>query len=83
MLPDELSVDVHPRLLVHRGEQQPEGLGAMFVPSLGKGRICGGERLFLRDLPDPLPDSPITAIAVEVEGRPEPVTAQTSFWIPG
>ncbi len=42
-----------------------------------------GNRLFLRNLPDPLPDHPVTTIAVEVEGKPEPVTTQTSFWIPG
>lgn len=42
-----------------------------------------GERLFLRNLPVPLPDRAVTTIAVEVEGTPCPVTAQTSFWIPG
>ena len=40
-------------------------------------------RLFLKNLPDPLPDRPITTIALEVEGRPEPLTPQTTFWIPG
>jgi len=42
-----------------------------------------GERLFLRRLPDPLPDSPITTIALEVEGKPEPITVQGTFWIAG
>lgn len=42
-----------------------------------------GEKLFLRDLPEPLPDSLATTIAIEVEGIPEALTPQTTFWIPG
>ena len=41
-----------------------------------------GDRLFIHDLPtarDPI----ATVIAVELEGRPAPITQQTSFWIPG
>ncbi len=42
-----------------------------------------GGRLFLRDLPVPLPDRLASVIELEVEGTPEPITAQTTFWIPG
>jgi alpha-L-fucosidase len=42
-----------------------------------------GERLLLRGLPCPLPDPIATTIVLEVEGEPEPITPQTSFWIPG
>jgi len=42
-----------------------------------------GERLFLRGLPAPLPDRLANVIVLEVEGTPEPVTRQTTFWIPG
>jgi alpha-L-fucosidase len=42
-----------------------------------------GERLFLRNLPGPLPERPVTTIALEVEGRPEPITPQTTSWLPG
>ncbi len=42
-----------------------------------------GDRLILRDLPDPLPDPIATTIALEVEGEPEALTTQTTFWIPG
>ena len=41
-----------------------------------------GPRLWLRNLPVPLPDHPVTTIVLEVEGTPEPVTATTTFWIP-
>ena len=40
-------------------------------------------RLFLRGLPVPLPDPIATTIVLQVEGEPEPITPQTSFWIPG
>ena len=40
-------------------------------------------RLFLRGLPVPLPDLIATTIVLQVEGEPEPITPQTSFWIPG
>jgi alpha-L-fucosidase len=42
-----------------------------------------GERLFLRNLPVPLPDPLTTTIVLEVDGKPAALTAQTSFWIPG
>lgn len=42
-----------------------------------------GERLFLRDLPVPISDPLASVIELEVEGTPEPLTVQTSFWIPG
>jgi len=42
-----------------------------------------GNRLFLRELPVPLPDPIATTIVLQVEGEPEPITPQTSFWIPG
>lgn len=42
-----------------------------------------GERLFLRDLPVPLPDPITSTIELEVEGTPAVLTEQTSFWIPG
>ena len=41
-----------------------------------------GERLFLRALPCPLPDPIATSIALEVEGPPEPIRIQETFWIP-
>jgi alpha-L-fucosidase len=41
------------------------------------------ERLFLCELPVPLPDPLTTTLVLEAEGIPEPVTIQTSFWIPG
>ncbi len=40
-------------------------------------------RLILRDLAFPLVDPIATTIVLEVEGVPETVRAQTSFWIPG
>ena len=40
-------------------------------------------RLFLTGLPYPLRDPIATTLAIEVEGRPEPLTRQTTFWIPG
>ena len=40
-------------------------------------------RLFLRRLPVPLADPIATTIVLQVEGEPEPITPQTSFWIPG
>lgn len=41
-----------------------------------------GDRLFLDNLPVPLPDSPATTVVLEVDGKPEAVTRQTTFWIP-
>jgi alpha-L-fucosidase len=38
--------------------------------------------LWLEDLPDPLPDPLDTLIALEVEGKPEALVTQTTFWIP-
>lgn len=42
-------------------------------------------RLFLRGLPTPLPEAPglPTVIALELDGEPAALQAQTSFWIPG
>jgi alpha-L-fucosidase len=42
-----------------------------------------GSRVFLEGLPCPQPDPTMTVIELETEGRPEPITGQTSFWIPG
>ena len=42
-----------------------------------------GEKLFLRGLPVPLKDRLGSLIELTVEGTPEPVTPQTTFWIPG
>lgn len=42
-----------------------------------------GERLFLHGLPMPLPDPLANTVVLEVEGKPESLTMQTSFWIPG
>jgi alpha-L-fucosidase len=42
-----------------------------------------GERLFLRDLPVPLPDKLASTIVLEVNGKPATLTEQTTFWIPG
>jgi hypothetical protein len=41
-----------------------------------------GERLFLDDLPIPLPDQPATTVVLELDGTPEALTGQTTFWIP-
>jgi len=41
-----------------------------------------GPHLHLENLPTPLPDHPVTTIELEVEGRPEALTPQTTFWIP-
>ena len=41
-----------------------------------------GARLWLRNLPNPLPDDPVTTIVLELEGIPEPATLTTNFWIP-
>jgi alpha-L-fucosidase len=41
------------------------------------------DRLVLRGLPVPLRDSLATTIVLQVEGDPETLTPQTSFWIPG
>lgn len=40
------------------------------------------DRLFLQDLPSPLPDTPATTVVLEVEGQPESLVQQTTFWIP-
>ena len=42
-----------------------------------------GERLFLRGLPTKLPDALSSTLVLEVEGTPEALAAQTTFWIPG
>ncbi len=41
------------------------------------------ERLFLRGLPRPLPDPVSTTVVLEVDGEPDVITPQTTFWIPG
>lgn len=41
------------------------------------------DRLFLRGLPVPLRDPIATTLVLQVEGEPEALTPQTSFWIPG
>lgn len=40
-----------------------------------------GERLFIRELPQP--SKIATTIVLEVDGEPKPITQQTTFWIPG
>jgi len=40
-------------------------------------------RLFLRNLPAVLQDPIATTIVLELEGKPEAIREQTSFWIPG
>jgi alpha-L-fucosidase len=42
-----------------------------------------GARLFLTGLPFPLIEPLATTIRLEVEGTPEPITKQETFWIPG
>ncbi len=42
-----------------------------------------GDRLFLYGLPVPLSDPIAITVVVEVDGEPEAITPQTSFWIPG
>jgi alpha-L-fucosidase len=42
-----------------------------------------GARLFLRNLPVPLLDPIAMTIVLDVEGEPQAVTPQTTFWIPG
>ena len=41
-----------------------------------------GDRLWIDRLPDP-PDPIATTLAIEVEGPPQPLTQQKTFWIPG
>jgi alpha-L-fucosidase len=59
-------------------------LSAKFLSS-GKEIVFRQEndRLFLVNLPHPLPDTPISTIVLEVEGKPQPFLPQTTFWIPG
>ncbi len=40
-------------------------------------------RLFLKGLPAKLEDPIATSIVLELDGKPEAIRAQTSFWIPG
>ena len=40
------------------------------------------DRLYLTGLPVPLPDPLVTTIALEVDGPPQALRPQTSFWIP-
>ena len=41
------------------------------------------DRLVLRGLPVPLPDPITTTLVLDVEGEPEAITPQTTFWIHG
>ena len=41
------------------------------------------DRIFLNDLPTPMPDAPTTTIVLQFEGELEAVTPQTCGWIPG
>jgi alpha-L-fucosidase len=41
-----------------------------------------GTRLTLKNLPVPLPDSPVTTIVLDTDDPPVPATEQTTFWIP-
>ena len=40
-------------------------------------------RLFLRGLPESLSDPIATTVVLELDGKPEAIRPQTSFWIPG
>lgn len=42
-----------------------------------------GDRLFFDDLPVPLPDTPASTVELELEGPPQAVIEQATFWIPG
>ncbi len=41
-----------------------------------------GGRLIIDKIPHPLQDSPATTIVLELDGKPEALTGQTTFWIP-
>ena len=41
-----------------------------------------GDRLFLEKIPCPMPEKPATTVELEIKGRPQAVTGQTTFWIP-
>lgn len=41
-----------------------------------------GERLFIENLPTPLPDILATTVELELDGQPEALIKQTTFWIP-
>lgn len=40
-------------------------------------------RIIFEDLPLERPDDPVATMAVELDGEPRPITARTTFWIPG
>ncbi len=42
-----------------------------------------GGRLFLENIPTPLPDALCTTIELELDGVPQALTKRTSFWVPG
>ena len=42
-----------------------------------------GGRLFLDNLPSPLPDPLCTTVELELDGLPRALSRQTTFWIPG
>ncbi len=39
-------------------------------------------RLFLENIPSPMPDSPASTVVLKLDGKPETLTRQTTFWIP-
>lgn len=41
-----------------------------------------GGRLFLENLPTPLPDALCTTVELELDGTPQALTQRTSFWVP-
>jgi alpha-L-fucosidase len=42
-----------------------------------------GDRLFLDNLPHPMPDPIATTIELELDDTPQAITEQSTFWIPG
>ncbi|MDR3707849.1 MAG: alpha-L-fucosidase [Capsulimonadaceae bacterium] len=42
-----------------------------------------GDRLFVRNLPNPLPDPLVTTIVLELDGTPKAHRQKGEFWIPG
>ena len=39
-------------------------------------------RLFLENITSPMPDSPASTVVLKLDGKPETLTRQTTFWIP-
>jgi alpha-L-fucosidase len=42
-----------------------------------------GDRLFIKGVPNPLPDPLVTTIVLELDGEPKSTRARGTFWIPG